>query len=90
MFNSRQRALCSHTQEHPLHLGSPTGVHLSNLIRTFAAAPVLRFSDWYKLFYIKTNASNIGLGVSLTQETKYIRFPIAYDSSTLNKSYYKY
>ena len=52
-------------------------------------APILQFPDWSKTFYIKTDASDVGIGSVLCQETSRdpeVRLPIMYASRTLKSA----
>ena len=61
------------------------------LLKALCEAPVLRFPNWQKRFFIKTDASDVGIGAALTQENEVkIRLPVAYASQTLDTTERKY
>ena len=47
------------------------------------STPILRLPDLEKGFTLRTDASNVGIGAVLMQETNEIKFPIAYASKKL-------
>ena len=47
------------------------------------STPILRLPDLDKGFTLRTDASNVGIGAVLMQETNEIKFPIAYASKKL-------
>ena len=61
------------------------------LLKALCEAPVLRFPDWQKRFFIETDASDVGIGAALTQENEVeLRLPVAYASRTLDTTERKY
>ena len=70
--------------------GAQQEAAFQDLLKYLANAPILRFPDWSKRFFIETDASNVGLGAALTQEVEDTRLPIAYASRTLNEAERKY
>ena len=61
------------------------------LLTALCSAPVLRFPDWAKQFFIETDASQVGIGAALTQEhEEEIRLPVAYASRSLNDTERRY
>ena len=54
-----------------------------NLKRYLSSDPVLQLPDYSKVFYLRTDASNCGIGSVLLQETEGKLMPIAYASRKL-------
>ena len=55
-----------------------------------ASAPIVRFPDYKKSFYIYTDCSNVGMGGTLMQENKGVLHPVAYVSKSLNEAQRRY
>ena len=52
-------------------------------LKDMVSTPILRLPDLDKGFTLQTDASNVGIGAVLMQETNEIKFPIAYASKKL-------
>ena len=68
--------------------GPEQAFSFSKLKLMLAQAPILRFPDWKKVFWLETDASNVGIGAVLTQEVEGCeeRMPVAYASRSLRSA----
>lgn len=63
----------------------------ARLLEVLSSAPLLWFPNLSKLFYIKTDASQVGIGAALTQEVEpSTRLPVAFASSSFQPAERQY
>ena len=86
-FSTRAQPLLKLVKkDQKFYWGEEQETAFQNLKKLLLEAPILRYPDFNKTFFLATDASDGGLGAALLQECEGKLHPISYASRTLNKA----